>query len=225
MSNSLGRIHGKFKLRLTGNANFPILSGTCEGSQGEIYFSDRSFNLLKAKLVFNNKLIIDPLITIESEAFIQSYRIRFDIRGTASHAKPELVSSPPLPPQDILALISLGEVFKRSGSTEINSQQSSTAMVSTRLTEEIKNRANKLLGINLLRIDPSVSNSQSLNASRLTIGKTISKNLIVVYSTNLSTTRQEIMYLQYQLSPAISLIAMKNEEGRYSLDLRLRTRR
>ncbi len=33
------------------------------------------------------------------------------------------------------------------------------------------------------------------------------------------------MYLQYQLSPAISLIAMRNEEGRYSLDLRLRTRR
>ena len=225
MSNSLGRIKGKFKLRLTGNADFPILNGTCEGSQGEIFFSDRSFNLLKAKLVFNNNFIIDPLITIESEAFIQNYRIRFDIRGSASHAKPELVSSPPLPPQDILALISLGEVFKRSSSTEINSQQGSTALVTTKLTEEIKNRANKLLGINLLRIDPSLSGQSALGASRLTIGKTISKDLVVVYSTNLSTSRQEILYVQYQLSPAISLIAMRNEEGRYSLDLRLRTRR
>lgn len=225
MSNSLGRIRGKFKLRLTGNADFPILNGTCEGSQGEIYFSDRSFNLLKAKLVFNNKFIIDPLITIESEAFIQNYRIRFDIRGSASHAKPELVSSPPLPPQDILALISLGELFKRSNSTEESSQQSSTAMITNKLTEEIKNRANKLLGINLLRLDPYLAGQSSLTASRLTIGKTISKDLVVVYSTNLSTSRQEIAYLQYQLSPAISLIAMRNEEGRYSLDLRLRTRR
>jgi autotransporter translocation and assembly factor TamB len=225
MSNSLGRIRGKFKLRLTGNADFPILNGTCEGTQGEIYFSDRSFNLLKAKLVFNNKFIIDPLITIESEAFIQNYRIRFDIRGSASHAKPELVSSPPLPPQDIMALISLGEVFKRSNSTEVSSQQSSTAMITTKLTEEIKNRANKLLGINLLRLDPYLAGQSSLVASRLTIGKTISKDLVVVYSTNLSTSRQEIVYLQYQLSPAISLIAMRNEEGRYSLDLRLRARR
>ena len=225
MNNSLGRIRGKFKLRLTGNADFPILNGTCEGNQGEIYFSDRSFNLLKAKLVFNNKFIIDPLITIESEAFIQNYRIRFDIRGSASHAKPELVSSPPLPPQDILALISLGEVFKRSSSTEESSQQSSTAMITTKLTEEIKNRANKLLGINLLRLDPYLAGQSSLAASRLTIGKTISKGLVVVYSTNLSTSRQEIAYLQYQLSPAISLIAMRNEEGRYSLDLRLRARR
>jgi len=225
MSNSLGRIRGKFKLRLTGNADFPILNGTCEGTQGEIYFSDRSFNLLKAKLVFNNKFIIDPLITIESEAFIQNYRIRFDIRGSASHTKPELISSPPLPPQDILALISLGEVFKRSNSTEVSSQQSSTAMITTKLTEEIKNRANKLLGINLLRLDPYLAGQSSLAASRLTIGKTISKDLVVVYSTNLSTSRQEIVYLQYQLSPAISLIAMRNEEGRYSLDLRLRARR
>ena len=175
--------------------------------------------------MFNNNFFIDPLIHIESEAFIQNYRIRFDIRGSASRAKPELVSSPPLPPQDILALISLGEVFKRSGSTEISSQQGSTAMVTTKLTEEIKNRANKLLGINLLRIDPVLSGQSAVDTSRLTIGKTISKDLVVVYSTNLSTSRQEILYLQYQLSPAISLIAMRNEEGRYSLDLRLRSRR
>ena len=98
-------------------------------------------------------------------------------------------------------------------------------MITTKLTEEIKNRANKLLGINLLRIDPYLAGQSSLATSRLTIGKTISKDLVVVYSTNLSTSRQEIVYLQYQLSPAISLIAMRNEEGRYSLDLRLRARR
>ncbi len=225
MKNSLGRIQGRFKLRLTGNASFPILNGTCEGSRGEIYFSDRSFNVLKAKLIFNNNFFIDPLVHIESEAFIQNYRIRFDIQGSASRAKPELVASPPLPTQDILALVSLGELFERTGSSELSSQQSSTALVTTKLTEEIKNRANKLLGINLLRIDPVLSGQSTINTSRLTIGKTIAKNLIAVYSTNLSTSRQEILYLQYQLSPAISLIAMRNEEGRYSLDLRLRSRR
>ena len=225
MQNSLGRIRGRFKLRLTGTASFPILSGTCEGRQGEIYFSDRSFNLLKAKLVFNNNFFIDPLIQVESETFVQNYRIRFDIRGSASRAKPELTASPPLPIQDILALVSLGEVFKRTGSTEVSSQQGGTALVTGKLTEEIRNRANKLLGINLLSFDPGLSEQTTVDTSRLTIGKTISKGLVVVYSTNLSTSRQEIIYLQYQLSPAISLIAMRNEEGRYSLDLRLRSQR
>ena len=227
MQNSLGRIRGRFKLRLTGTASFPILNGTCEGNQGEIYFSDRSFNLLKAKLVFNNNAVIDPLIHVESEAFIQSYRIRFDIRGSASRAKPELNSSPPLPVQEILALVSLGEVFQRSGSLERSSREGGTALVTAKLTEEIKNRANQLLGIDMLRIDPgfSASGQSTMETSRLTIGKSISKDLVVVYSTTLSSSRQEILYLQYQLSPSMSLIAMRNREGRYSLDLRLRSRR
>ncbi|MCX6558035.1 MAG: translocation/assembly module TamB domain-containing protein [Candidatus Aminicenantes bacterium] len=225
INNSIGRINGKLKLKLTGTAAFPVLIGTYEGNQGEIHFSDRSFNLLKAKLVFNNSLRIDPLVTIESETFIQNYRIRFDIKGAASSAKPELVSSPPLPPQDILALVSLGEAFQRSGSQEISSQLGSTALLTTELAKEIKNRANRLLGINLLRIDPMLKSQSAYDTSRLTIGTSITKNLVIVYSTNLSTTRQEIYYLQYQLSPAVSLIYMKNEEGRYSIDLRVRKRR
>jgi hypothetical protein len=225
INNSIGRINGRLKLKLTGTAAFPVLIGTYEGTQGEIHFSDRSFNLLKAKLVFNNSQRIDPLVTIESETFIQNYRIRFDIKGPASSAKPELVSSPPLPPQDILALVSLGEAFQRSGSQEISSQLGSTALLTTELAKEIKNRANRLLGINLLRIDPMLKSQSAYDTSRLTIGTSITKNLVIVYSTNLSTTRQEIYYLQYQLSPAISLIYMKNEEGRYSIDLRVRKRR
>jgi hypothetical protein len=225
IDNSLGRINGKFKLKLSGTAGFPILIGAFDSNQGEIYFSDRSFNLLKGKLVFNNNLFIDPLITVESEAYIQNYRIRFDIKGVASSAKPELIASPPLPPQDILALVSLGEAFKKSGSQEISSQLGSTALITTELGKEIKNRANRLLGINMLRIDPILNDQSSIGRPRLTIGTSITKNLIVVYSTNLSTTRQEIYYLQYQLSPTVSLIYMKNEEGRYSIDLRVRKRR
>ena len=225
IDNSLGRIKGQMKLKLTGTASFPVLLGTFDSNQGEIHFSDRSFNLLKAKLVFNNSLFIDPLITIESETFIQNYRIRFDIKGPASSAKPELISSPPLPPQEILALVSLGEAFTRTGSQEMSSQLGSTALITTELAKEIKNRANRLLGINMLRLEPVLNSQSALDTSRLTIGTSIIKNLIVVYSTNLSTTRQEIYYLQYQLSPTVSLIYMKNEEGRYSLDLRLRKRR
>jgi hypothetical protein len=101
----------------------------------------------------------------------------------------------------------------------------STALFSTELTKEIKNRANRLLGINLLRIDPMLKDQSSYDKSRLTIGTAITKNLIIVYSTNLSTTRQEIYYLQYQISPTVSLIYMKNEEGQYSIDLRLRKKR
>ena len=225
MNNSFGNIFCRADLKLTGDTKFPILSGKIESNSGEIYFSDRSFNLIKAKVLFNNKFQIDPYIDLQSEAFIKNYRIRFNIRGPASRIKPEFRSSPPLPPQDVLALISLGELFKRPTSTELSSQMSTTSMISTELTENLGKRVKKIFGIDLLKFDPMINGTSLEGESRLSVGKAIAKNFIIVYSTNISTARQEILYLVYQISPSISLIGMRNEDGRYSIDIRFRKRR
>ncbi len=225
MNNAFGRIAAKFSLHLRGSVRYPQIIGSIEGTGGTVNFSERKFGLVRGRITFSDRFTVDPQVQIESETFVQNYRISMFIRGTLSRPKPELVSSPPLPPQDILALVSLGEIFKRPGSEEVSSQLGSTALLSTELTREIKNRANKLLGIDLLRLDPLMSGSSGTSTSRLTVGKSLSKNLIVVYSTNLATYRQEIYYLQYQLSPTLSLIAMRNEEGNYAFDIRFRRRK
>lgn len=225
MNNTFGNIFCRADLKLTGDINFPILSGKIVANSGEVYFSDRTFNLIKAKILFNNKFQIDPHIDLQSEAFIKNYRIRFNIRGPASRIKPEFRSSPPLPPQDVLALISLGELFKRPTSTEMSSQMSTTSMISTELTENLEKRVKKIFGIDLLKFDPMISGTSLEGESRVSVGKAIAKNFIIVYSTNISTSRQEILYLVYQISPSISLIGMRNEDGHYSIDIRFRKRR
>jgi len=225
MKNTLGNLKCRFDLKLTGDFNFPVLSGKVIGQEGEIFFSDRTFTMVKAKLIFNNKFQIDPFVDLQSEAFIKNYRIRFNIRGPASRIKPEFHSSPPLPPQDILALISLGELFKRPASTELSSQISTTGMITTKLTENLEKRVKKIFGIDMLKFDPMITGTSVEAESRLSVGKAIAKNFIIVYSTNVSTLRQEILYLLYQISPSISIIGMRNEEGRYSIDIRFRKRR
>ncbi|MCU0287878.1 MAG: translocation/assembly module TamB [Acidobacteria bacterium] len=229
MENSFGSITGKFDLRLTGNKNFPILTGFIDSQRGKINFSDKKFDLVKARIVFNNKFIIDPMINIEAETFIKDYRIKFNIKGTASRIKPELQSIPPLPPRDILTLISLGELFERPTSTELSSQigTGTTGLIASGLTEEIKKRTKKIFGNYMLKIDPNISNIAGASfedTSRLIVGKEISKDFLVVYATNFSTKRREVIYLQYQLSPSVSLIGMRNENRQFSLDLRFRKR-
>lgn len=225
MVNSFGDINCSCDLKLTGDYAFPIITGKIEAKEGAVFFSDRTFNLIKARMVFNNKFQIDPLIDLQSETFIKNYRIRFNIRGPLNQVKPEFQSSPPLPPQDILALISLGELFKRPTSTELSSQIISTGMITTKLTENLEKRVKKIFGIDLLKIDPMIDGTSVEAESRVSVGKAISKDLIIVYSTNISTSRQEILYLLYQVSPSVSIIGMRNEEGRYSIDIRFRKRR
>ncbi|MBN1197483.1 MAG: translocation/assembly module TamB domain-containing protein [Candidatus Aminicenantes bacterium] len=225
LHNSFGDIMGTLNLHLTGNSDFPRLEGTLESRRGTIFFSDHKFNLIKGRVTFNNRFVIDPMINLESETFIKNYRIRFNIKGVSSRLQPEFQSSPPLPQQDILALLSLGELFKRPTSTEMSSQIGTTGLITSQLTEEIQKRARNLGFDLVMKIDPVIAGTAREGTSRLTVGTSIARNLLIVYSTNISSLRQEIYYLQYQLSPAISLIGMRNQEGNFSIDIRYRRRR
>ena len=226
-NNSNGKASGQFNLHLTGSPDFPLLTGVIESREGELYFFDSTFNLLKGKISFQNKFIIDPIINIESEAFVKNYRIRFNIKGNSSRYKPEFKSSPPLPPQDILALISLGELFRGPTSTQLSSRigTGTTGLFASEiLTNQIKKSTKKIFGDYLLRLDPTTMGPSFQDTAKIIIGKSISKDFLIVYSTNFSNTPKEVWYVKYQISPSISLIGMKNEEGRLSLDISFRKR-
>jgi hypothetical protein len=127
-------------------------------------------------------------------------------------------------------LIAVGELFRRPTSTELSSQigTGTTDLIASELTEQIKKRTKKIFGDYLLRIDPNISGLAGASledTSRLIVGKEIAKDFLVVYSTNFSTQRQQVVYVHYQLTPSVSLIGMRNEEGRLSIDLRFRKRR
>jgi len=222
--NSLIRGNGEVDLALTGSTDFPVLSGSVSSRNGEVLISGREFNIVKAKIIFSNKVRIDPLIRLEAETFIKNYRIKFLISGFSSGVRPEFISSPPLPQQDIIALISLGELFRRSSSTNISSEVGTTGLITTALTDQIQKRVKKLFGIDMLKIDPDPTRSSLSGAARLTIGKSITKDFLIVYSTDISKSTRDVYYFQYQITPTISLIGKRNEEGRLSLDIRFRKR-
>ncbi len=224
INNSFVRGKGAIDLKLTGNKDFPVLSGSVSGSEGAVLISGREFNLVKAKLIFNNNVRINPLVRLEAETFIKSYRIKFIISGLSSSIRPEFVSSPPLAQQDIIALISLGELFQRSSSTNISSEVGTTGLVTSALTDQIQKRVKKLFGIDMLKIDPDPTRSSLEGVSRLTVGKSISKDFLIVYSTDISRSTHDVYFFQYQITPTISLIGKRNEEGRLSLDIRFRKR-
>lgn len=221
MNNDLGSITGSFDLNIQGTPDSPIILGIIEGKGGEINFSNSKFKLIKAKLLFNNRLEINPEILMESEAFVKNYRIKFNAKGTAEKIIPELKSSPPLPQPEILSLISLGELFEKQKSIEFSSQIGSTSLLSNALTEKIQKRAKKF-GIDLLRIDTRLPEFTTDTSPRLTVGTALFKDILIVYSTNISGLRREVVYFQYQLSPSISLIGKRNEAGRFSVDIRFR---
>jgi len=224
MENSLGKIEGKFDLTVTGNVKAPILTGDIEALGGNVYFQDRKFRILRARVSFINPLVIEPYLEFEGETYVKDYHVTFSLNGLLDSLKPEFRSSPPLPPEDVLALLAMGEAFKRTYSYEKSTQLSTASLLSFQLAEEAKKRAEKLFRIDRFRIDPFVMESSAETTARLTVGKMISRNFSLLYSTNLSTQREELVRLEWELTDDLSVVGIRNEQGRLSIDVKIHKR-
>ncbi len=224
VENSLGRIRTRFDLTVTGGVGAPIVMGDIEALSGTVNFQDRSFNILTGKLSFFNPLAVEPYLNFKGEAYVKDYRVTFSLNGLVDHIRPEYTSSPPLPPEDVLALLTMGESFKRTYISDVSSRLSSASLLANQLSEEAQRRASKIFNLDRISIDPFIMGSSTELVPRLTLGKKISRNLSIYYSTNLTTQREEIVRLEWELGRNFSLVGNRDELGTVSIDVKLRKR-
>ncbi|MGA2532633.1 MAG: translocation/assembly module TamB domain-containing protein [Candidatus Aminicenantales bacterium] len=226
MDNSLGKVTGRFNLSLTGSAADPVLLGDMEILRGTFIFQDQNFRILKGRVSFVNPASTEPYLELRAETYVKDYRVTMTLSGYASRIKPEFTSSPPLPPEDVLALLALGEAFKNTYSytPERSTTISTASLLSFQIADQAKRRAEGLFTLDRFRIDPLVSGTSSEMTARLTVGKKLSRNLLFIYSTNLATQRDEIYRMEWEVRSEFSLVAVRNELGRFSLDLKYRRR-
>ena len=224
VENSLARLRARFDLQVVGNIFSPILLGEIETLDGNIYFQDRTFKVLKGRIGFYNPAVIEPYISFTGETYVKDYRVTFSLEGLLERMTPEFSSSPPLPPEDVLALLALGESFQRTYSYDRSSQLSTAAFLSFQLSEEAKKRAEKLFSLDRFRIDPFVMGASAEMTARLTLGKKISRNFSLLYSTNLTSQREELTRLEWEILSDVSVVGMRDENGRISIEVKIHKR-
>ena len=224
MENSLGRIRGRFDLTISGNVFSPVLLGDIEALGGSVDFQDREFNVLRGRVSFFNPAVIEPYINFKAETYVKDYHVTFSLDGLPDRLNPDFSSSPPLPPEDVLALLALGEAFRRTYHYDRSTGQSTASLLSFTLSEEAKKRAEKLFSIDRFRIDPFILGSSAEMTARLTLGKKISRNFFLLYSTNLATQREEITRIEWELTRDLSIVGTRDETGRISFDVKVHKR-
>lgn len=224
MDNSMGRLSGRFDLSVSGSLEDPIILGDIEVERGRINFQDQNFRVLGGRVSFFDPVSMDPYVDLRAEAFVKDYRITMNLSGLASRMRPEFTSSPPLPSEEVLALLALGESYQRLYSTERTTTLSSASLVSFQLAGQARKSTEGFFSLDRFRIDPFVSGSSSEMTARLTLGKKISKNVLFIYSTNLAASREEIYRLEWNVGYDFSLVTVRNDLGRMGFDLKLRKR-
>ncbi len=220
VDNSWGRFETRFDLNFVGPLLEPGIRGEIKLLKGYIIFGDRKFKIIDGSLYIPNPVEFDPYIDIKAEDFIKNYRVRFRAKGLLSSLQTHLSSSPPLPPQELLSLIALGESFRKTPSAEISYELGTASIISQKLAERVGKKAREFLGLTRLSVSPYLLSGSTEPIARLTVEKAITDKLSVVYSTNLSSYKQDIILMEYKLNPELYLILVRNEKGNFVFDIK-----
>ena len=222
-------------LRVRGSWDHPILLGHVHVLSGDLTFRGSRYRVTRGDLNFANPFQLNPDVNVEATTTIQQYEITLDFSGPANKLALAYRSDPPLPSNDIITLLALGQTSSeaelRGGGT--GASQSTTAGASALLSEAISSqvggRLERLFGITKLRVDPGLAGvgatgSEQNAAARVTVQQQITRDLTITYVSNVSSTQQQVIQVEYNLSRNVSIVALRDYNGTFGIDVKIKKR-
>ncbi|HWZ96198.1 MAG TPA: translocation/assembly module TamB domain-containing protein [Candidatus Dormibacteraeota bacterium] len=222
-------------LHVRGTWEHPILLGHIHVLSGDLYFHGNRYRVARGDLNFARPLNIDPDINIEATTTIQQYEITLNFSGPASKLNLSYRSDPPLPGNDIVTLLTLGQTSSeaelRAGGTGASQSPSSgaSALLSEAISSQLGGRLERLFGITKLRVDPGLAGvgstgSEQSAAARVTVEQQVTRNLTITYVSNVSSTQQQVIQVEYNVNRNISIVALRDQNGTFGIDFKIKKR-
>ncbi len=227
IDNELTNLRGGLRLTLRGTPAYPSLTGRVEVSEGTIFFRGSRFQISHAAANFTDRNRINPVLEIRAEADVKTYRLILDVIGDLDHLNMNVTSDPPMSTVDILSLLTTGKTDTGTITSQRESEMagvSAASVLSENLTGVLGKRVQRIFGLESFRVDPFLAGAENDPTARLTISERLSKDLVVTFSRNLTTNREQIVVIEYDVGKNLSVVATRDENGKYGLDFRFRKR-
>ena len=238
--NNLADLTASASLRVSGDVEFPQISGRITANSGTIFFRNDRYEVQRGTLEFPPNTSIEPYINLQAETEIKGYQIIVSLVGDITDTESlnaTVRSNPALPQPDVISLITTGNLANTNTGIPTLAQSGINTAAEILTDSFINNPASratdKLFGLNKFELDPIVSGQRLNPSARLTVGRQINKNLLVTYSTNLSEDQNQVLALEYRVSNKISFVAQYEQQSLsnvtrrnnvFSFEVRLRKR-
>jgi outer membrane protein assembly factor BamA len=216
LRNDFASLEGEGEIEVGGTAARPTLAGRITALEGgAIRFRNVPYRVETGTIDFDDPQAINPVFDLQAETRVADYQVTLRVEGTVDEFRYELSSDPPLPQQDIVALLltgrTLGAVDPQTGGGL--AEETVSSYLAGRLTEELAGRLSGKAGFDLFVIDPLQVNGQGDPAARVTLGKQVTPDLFVAYSTELGTNQGAIYQLDYSLTRDFHFTSLRDRDG------------
>jgi len=229
-------LEAEANLRVRGTWDHPILLGHIHVLSGDLYFHGSRYRVARGDLNFANPFQLNPDINVEATTTIQQYEITLNFSGPANKLSLSYRSDPPLPSNDIITLLALGQTSAesevRSGGTGAGASSAGTGasqLLSEAISSQLGGRLERLFGITRLRVDPGLGGVGSTGteqnaAARVTVEQQIAHNLTITYVSNVSSTQQQVIQVEYNVNRNVSVVALRDYNGTFGIDVKIKKR-
>lgn len=223
IDNNLARASVRADLNIVGTfARYGIL-GSMEIKEGSIFFRGNEFNIIDGRMDFIGPNDITPVFHIQAETFTAGYHVKLDLDGTMDKFTLTLFSDPHLPEMDLLTLLTSGHTNLTEKGFESGIAAGEAAAILTGSFQDVIEEKFKLAtGFERFEINTQTTITGAVSP-RITVGKRLLEDkLVVIYSTSIGTTEENIIRMEYLLDKNLSLVGSRDETGSTGMDFKLR---
>src|SRR5271156_5264516 len=195
-------------LRVRGTWEHPILLGHIHILSGDLFFAGNRYRVSRGDINFADPFRLDPVLNVEATTTIQQYEVTLNFNGPSSKLALSYRSDPPLPANDIITLLALGQTSSEASSRSVGTSQNNsgaTALLSEAISSQLGGRVERLFGITRFRVDPGLTTigqtaTDQNPAARVTVEQQVSGNLTITYVSNVGSTQQQVIQVEYNIS-------------------------
>ena len=226
-------LEAEANLRVRGTWEHPIILGHIHVLSGDLLFHGNRYKVARGDINFANPFRLDPVVNVEASTNIQQYEITLNFNGAASKLTLAYRSDPPLPGNDIVTLLALGQTSAEGTARSAGTTQSSTAGASALLSEAVSSqvggRLEKLFGITNFRVDPALTGVGSTGsnqnaAARVTVQQQVTRNMTITYVSNVGSTQEQVIQVEYNVNRNVSIVALRDYNGTFGIDIKIKKR-
>jgi translocation and assembly module TamB len=218
-------IQGDANLCATGTLAEPVLLGRVNINGGDVIAFGNRYILQPGTLDFINPVETEPVVNLAATTSINQYNINLRLQGPLERLRTTYSSDPSLPPSDIINLLAFGQTTEAAGANPTPGNLGAESMLASGVSSKLTSQIQNIAGISRLSVDPVLggtgNGTQQNPGAHITVQQRVTSNLFVTFASDVTSTQNQIIQVEYHFSPRWSFSGVRDQNGGFGFDFRL----
>jgi len=226
--NNMADVELSADLEVRGTLADPVVLGSATVLDGDVTLRDHRYRFLRGSVEFQNPMRTEPHFDFLAETSIRQYLVTIGVSGSPDRGdlQATFASSPPLSDLQLIQLLTVGDAPDDATRRETDDETigavgaQATSFLTRQYMSQVERGAQRVFGVDRFRVEPAVVEGSGDPTARVTLGKQVTPDLWISWTSVLGTTEEQLVRIEYQLTRGIRVTATREEDGSLGVDFR-----